>query len=65
MGTILHFPDNLRFSRDSRPIARSEDATVIILPSIRIERHPDQPSGSSDPTTTDSSPRGRRRRGTR
>jgi hypothetical protein len=62
MGTIIQFPEASRLSRDSRSVTPSDDATVIILPSIRIERHPEQPDGG--PTTTDSRP-GRRRRGHR
>jgi hypothetical protein len=64
MGTIVQFPDTLRISRDNRPVSLGENATVIILPSIRVERHPDRPRGDSDPTTTDTPPR-RGRRGNR
>lgn len=62
MGIIIPFPDSLRFARDHRPVTRNEDATIIILPSVRIERHPEPPSGGSDPTSTDSTPRRRTRR---
>jgi hypothetical protein len=64
MGTIIQFPDSNRYSRDSRHGGQSEDATIIILPSVRVERHAESADGS-DPNTKDSSPRSRRRRGSR
>jgi hypothetical protein len=51
-------------SRDIRPGTQSEDATIIILPSIRVERHSDASADGTDPTTNDTRPR-RGRRGSR
>jgi hypothetical protein len=64
MGTIIQFPDGYRHSRDVRPGGQSEDATIIILPSIRVERHAEPSADGSGPRTTDSSG-SRRRRGSR
>lgn len=65
MGTIIQFPDGHRPLRDLRTGAHGEDATIIILPAIRVERHPDSSADGSDPHSKDSSPRSRRRRGSR
>jgi hypothetical protein len=65
MGTIIQFPDGMRYSRDLRHGGQSEDATIIILPAVRVERHADTSADGSDPNTKDSSPRSRRRRGSR
>jgi hypothetical protein len=65
MGTIIHFPDGLRPSRDIRSGGPGEDAVIIILPSIRVERHADASADGFDPTTNDTTPRSRRRRGSR
>lgn len=57
MGLVIGFPEQGRCARDTRLMAgRSESATVIILPVIRIERYSDEPS--EEPT----GPRRRRRR---
>jgi hypothetical protein len=65
MGTIIQFPDGSRLGRDARAGAQGEDATIIILPSIRVERHPESPADGSGPNTKNSSPRSRGRRGSR
>jgi hypothetical protein len=65
MGTIIQFPDGSRQGRDARPATQHEDATIIILPSIRVERHPNSPADGSGPPSKDSSPRSRGRRGSR
>ena len=58
MGEIIQFPEESGYSRGGRYIdARSEPATVIILPVIRIDRGPD-----GEPDTTNSTGRKRRRR---
>jgi len=62
MGIIVQFPEGQRPASGGRYIdANSEPASVIILPVVRIERHPDQPTdgltGGSNAT-----PGGRRRR---
>jgi hypothetical protein len=45
MGMVIRFPERGRRARASRIIApKSESATVIILPVIRIERFIDEPS---------------------
>lgn len=62
MGTLIKFPDE-RVAGDERGGERG-DATIIILPVIRIERGSDEPSGGCEPGT--SAPgRKRRRRGSR
>jgi hypothetical protein len=59
MGTVITFPTE-RSARDSTPPEqRGGEATVVILPVIRIERHDDRPSGV-EPNAT--SPRRRRRK---
>jgi hypothetical protein len=65
MGTIIQFPDGARVPRDARPGGCGEDATIIILPSVRIERHLESSPDGSGPHTNDSSPRPRRGRGSR
>ena len=66
MGTVISFPAVERTARASRLIAgRSESATVIILPVIRIERYADEPTGDFEPETSSSPRRRRRRRATR
>jgi hypothetical protein len=64
MGTIIQFPETSRLARDSRSGGQHDDATIIILPSVRIERHIEAPGGDTNPTPTDRS-RGRRGRGQR
>jgi hypothetical protein len=66
MGTIIQFPDDFfRYSRDVRP-ASGEDATVIILPTVRVERHEDPTNDGSDSDSNSGKPsRSRRRRGSR
>jgi hypothetical protein len=60
MGTVISFRPVLRTGRGSKSIAcKSESATVIILPVIRIERYTDEPTRGIEPS---GSPRGRRRR---
>lgn len=45
MGIIVQFPEGQRPLGSGRYVdANSEPATVIILPVVRIERHPDEPS---------------------
>lgn len=62
MGTIIQFPDDTRLSRDGRPVSQGADATIIILPTIRIERHGDAAADGSDPADGDSRSGPRRRR---
>ena len=45
MGIIVQFPEGIRPLGGGRYVdAHSEPASVIILPVVRIERHPDKPS---------------------
>jgi hypothetical protein len=63
MGTVIGFPEAERAGRASRAIGmRSEPATVIILPVIRIERYSDEPVAG---TASRSQRRRRRRRASR
>jgi hypothetical protein len=62
---VISFPEAGRIARVSRAMAeRSESATVIILPVIRIERYPDDPSGF-EPEENPGHRRRRRRRTSR
>jgi hypothetical protein len=65
MGTIIQFPDGSRASRDARPAGQNRDATIIILPAIRVERHPEISADGLDPTTNNTPPRPGRRRSSR
>jgi hypothetical protein len=66
MGTVISFPAVERTARGSRSIAgRSESATVIILPVIRIERYVEEPAAGFAPEVSINSRRRRRRRVTR
>ena len=57
MGIIVQFPEGHRPLGGGRYVdASSEPANVIILPVVRIERHPLEPSAG------DSATPGRRRR---
>jgi hypothetical protein len=61
MGTIVRFPEGQRPAGGGRYVdANSEPASVIILPVVRIERNPDEPSDGLEGGT--SAPPGRRRR---
>jgi hypothetical protein len=44
MGTVIHFPEGQRSTRNRYAGAVAEPAAVIILPVIRVERLPDDPS---------------------
>ena len=57
MGTVIAFPAE-RPARASLSQPRGDEATVVILPVIRIERHDDEPSGAAPDATSP----GRRRR---
>jgi hypothetical protein len=63
MGIIVQFPDGHRPLSGGRYVdANSEPASVIILPVVRIERNPDQPSDGLDSGTGATPGRRRRRR---
>jgi hypothetical protein len=60
MGIIVQFPEGHRPLGGGRYVdANAEPANVIILPVVRIERHPNEPDGLSG---GDSATPGRRRR---
>lgn len=62
MGIIVQFPDGHRPLGGGRYVdANSEPASVIILPVVRIERDPDQPSDGMDGGNATSGRRRRRR----
>ena len=64
MGTVVEFPEHGRSARDGRVIGmRSESATVIILPVVRIERLSDD--APSEGQASRSQRRRRRRRASR
>lgn len=60
MGTVIDFPVKQRLSRDVRHSDQEEVGTVIILPVVRVERGPDNPS--NDLETSARTGRKRRRR---
>jgi len=61
MGIIVQFPEGHRPLGGGRYVdASSEPANVIILPVVRIERHPNEPSDGL--SGGDSATPGRRRR---
>ena len=63
MGEVIRFPDEAGVSRGGKYVdAKTEPATVIILPVVRIDRGPDG-SGDLEPQT--GSGRRRRRRAAR
>jgi hypothetical protein len=66
MGEVIQFPDEVGTTiRSGKYVdAKSEPATVIILPVIRIERKPDGSSGF-EPKTGNHGGRRRRRRNER
>ena len=65
MGTIVQFPEGQRPLSGGRYIdANAEPASVIILPVVRIERDPDEPSGGVD-GGSNGTPGRRRRRASR
>ena len=65
MGEVIQFPDEAGTPRGGRYVdAKTEPATVIILPVIRIERKPDGLSGL-EPKTGNHGGRRRRRRNER
>ena len=62
MGTVIKFPADRIAGGERSP--RGVDATIVILPVVRIERGPDGPSGGLEPGASTSG-RKRRRRGSR
>jgi hypothetical protein len=66
MGLVIRFPLEQRITRCNAYASEpTEPASVIILPVIRVDRYPDEPSGGVAPGTNTPSGRGRRRRASR
>jgi hypothetical protein len=66
MGTIVRFPEGQRPASGGKYVdAHTEPADVIILPVVRIERAPDNPSDDFEGGASASPGRRRRRRATR
>jgi hypothetical protein len=66
MGIIVQFPEGHRPVSGGRYVdANSEPASVIILPVVRIEREPDQPSDGLEGGGNGAPGRRRRRRTSR
>jgi hypothetical protein len=66
MGIIVQFPEGHRPLGGGRYVdANSEPANVIILPVVRIERNPDQPTDGIAGGGNDTPGRPRRRRTSR
>jgi hypothetical protein len=66
MGIVVQFPEGQRPLSGGRYVdANSEPANVIILPVVRIEREPDQPSDGVSGGNNDTPGRKRRRRSSR
>ena len=66
MGIVVQFPAGHRPASGGRYIdANSEPASIIILPVVRIERGPDQPSDGLDGNSNTAPGRRRRRRTSR
>lgn len=66
MGTIVRFPQGQRPASGGRYVdAHSEPADVIILPVVRIERQPENPSDGFEGGASASPGRRRRRRTSR
>ena len=66
MGMVISFPAVERTARGSGATAdKSQSATVVILPVIRIERYGEEPARSCEPATSRGPRRRRRRRASR
>ncbi|ACI93737.1 conserved hypothetical protein [Afipia carboxidovorans OM5] len=63
MGTILEFPADAASRRaDSNMASAPCEATIVILPVVRIERHVEEPNGDHGPEEGAAAGRRRRRR---
>jgi hypothetical protein len=67
MGTVISFPERVSTARGGEPLQRAAagSATVIILPTIRIERHVEAPGAGRKATLNTSATRKRRSRASR
>ena len=59
MGIVINFPAEKCTAGSGLIEPRADCGSVIILPVIRVERQDDTPS---EPSTSSSSPRGKRRK---
>ena len=62
MGTVVKFPDEGRIVRFVRVDGEEDPAQIIILPVVRIERHPESQSADVEPHTHPPTANGGRRR---
>ena len=62
MGTIIEFPAGRRLGSSGNAVPRTETATIMILPVIRIERESDETSDGRGPEAGTAPGRRRRRR---
>ncbi|MEW6768513.1 MAG: hypothetical protein AB1342_10840 [Pseudomonadota bacterium] len=62
MGIIVEFPADAASRRAARAVEGDATATILILPSIRIERHAEETSGGSGPEQGTAPGRPRKRR---
>jgi hypothetical protein len=65
MGTVIDFRVGHRLNREASRCNEDEQATIIILPVVRVERSPDTPSDGIESGTRNPSGRKRRRRAAR
>jgi hypothetical protein len=66
MGRVVEFPEGRRLIRNVEQFGvPAEPAHIIILPVVRIERHPDEPSDGLEGRAGAASGRRRRRRASR
>ena len=61
MGLIIEFPCMLERRSNPEPIFRAERAEVVILPSVRIERHAEASTDGREPDEGTKSRKRRRR----
>jgi len=66
MGRVVEFPEGRRLMRGLEQVGiQAEPAHIIILPVVRIERHPDEPSDGVERGAGAAPGRRRRRRASR
>jgi len=62
MGIIVEFPADAASRRVAPAVEGNATATILILPSVRIERHAGETSGDSGPEQGTAPGRRRKRR---
>ncbi|MES1154816.1 MAG: hypothetical protein ABUL48_00150 [Pseudorhodoplanes sp.] len=65
MGIVISFPAMARTARNEDRVGSDQPATVVILPVVRVERRPDEPSDGLEVGTRAAAGRKRRRRASR